>query len=96
MVFAPKWKSARRVDKVIVQKSKNGEVNWIVETKGRVWEGTTYKDDAIREWCERISEEIGISWRYIRVDQKDFDSGKPTALSHLTDPESGQKRIICD
>jgi type III restriction enzyme len=63
---------------VIVQKSQHGEVNWIVETKGRVWEGTTAKDEAIKEWCERISEETGAAWRYLRVNQINFD-----ALSHL-------------
>jgi hypothetical protein len=68
-----------------VQKSKDGEVNWIIETKGRVWEGTTAKDEAIRDWCERISEATGASWRFVRVDQKDFDSGKRTALSQLAD-----------
>ena len=44
-----------RPDWVVVQKTTGGEVNWIIETNGRVWEGTTAKDEAIREWCERIS-----------------------------------------
>ena len=34
-------------DWVVVQKTKAGEVNWIIETKGRVWEGTTAKDEAL-------------------------------------------------
>jgi len=72
-------------DWVLVQKSKDGEVNWIVETKGRVWEGTNLKDDAIKEWCERISEGTGQDWRYMRVNQKDFDSHKPSDLGSLTD-----------
>lgn len=72
-------------DWVIVQKSEDGKINWIVETKGRVWEGTTAKDDAIREWCERISEATGAAWRYIRVNQADFESRKPAALRHLAD-----------
>jgi hypothetical protein len=42
-------------DWVVVQKTKAGEVNWIIETKGRVWEGTAAKVEAIREWCERIA-----------------------------------------
>jgi type III restriction enzyme len=70
-------------DWVVVQKAEKGEVNWIVETKGRVWEGTTAKDDAIQEWCERISEETGRIWRYLRVNQTNFESRKPTALSQL-------------
>ena len=70
-------------DWVIVQKTGAGEVNWIIETKGRVWEGTTAKDEAMREWCERITEETGIRWRYIRIAQTDFDSDAPTTLSEL-------------
>lgn len=70
-------------DWVVVQKTKAGEVNWIIETKGRVWEGTGAKDEAIRDWCERIAEATGTAWRYVRVNQVDFDSGKPTAISDL-------------
>lgn len=61
-------------DWVVVQKTGAGEVSWIVETKGRVWEGTTAKDDAMKEWCSRISAQIGKQWRYIRVNQKEFES----------------------
>jgi type III restriction enzyme len=71
-------------DWVVVQKTKAGEVNWIIETKGRVWEGTTAKDEAIREWCERIAEATGVSWRYVRVDQADFDAHKPATVADLT------------
>ncbi len=31
-------------DWVAVQQTKNGKNNWIIETKGRVWEGTKAKD----------------------------------------------------
>ena len=61
-------------DWVVVQKTKAGEVNWIIETKGRVWEGTTAKDEAIREWCERVAEATGTAWRYVRVDQAEFNA----------------------
>lgn len=37
----------------------------------------------MREWCKRITDEIGITWRYIRIDQTDFDSNAPTTLSEL-------------
>ncbi len=60
-------------DWVVVQKTKGGLVNWIIETKGRVWEGTTAKDDAIRDWCERITHQTRTPWRYCRVNQMDFD-----------------------
>ncbi len=70
-------------DWVVVQETDAGEVNWIIETKGRVWEGTTAKDEAIRDWCERVSEASGADWRYKRVDQKVFEARRANALSDL-------------
>jgi type III restriction enzyme len=70
-------------DWVIVQQTTQGPVNWIIETKGRVWEGTLAKDEAIRDWCARIGEATGTAWRFVRVNQVDFDSHKPTAVADL-------------
>jgi type III restriction enzyme len=63
-------------DWVVVQKTKTGEVNWIIETKGRVWEGTAAKDDAIFDWCERVTNnKLGGIWKYHRINQSEFESG---------------------
>ena len=70
-------------DWVVVQKAKNGEVNWIIETKGRVWEGTEAKDEALKTWCERISAVTGAAWRYVRINQKDFDPQTANVLEDL-------------
>lgn len=72
-------------DWVVVQKAKAGPVNWIIETKGRVWEGTTAKDDAINDWCERVSEATGTTWRYIRINQSEFVPAAKT-LDELIGP----------
>jgi type III restriction enzyme len=61
-------------DWVVVQESPEGEINWIIETKGRVWEGTSAKDSAMKTWCERVSQATGSTWRYVRVNQTDFVS----------------------
>ena len=62
-------------DWVAVQKDSEGEeVNWIIETKGRIWEGTEQKDAAMQEWCRRVTEATGVPWHYIRVNQTDFRS----------------------
>ena len=61
-------------DWVVVQKTKAGEVNWIIETKGRVWEGTTAKDEAIRDGASASARRPGREWRYVRVDQTDFET----------------------
>ena len=66
-------------DWVAVQKDSEGEeVNWIIETKGRVWEGTEQKDAAMQEWCRRVTEATGVPWNFIRVNQTDFRTGFAT------------------
>jgi len=72
-------------DWVVVQKTSDGEINWIIETKGRVWEGTEAKDEALRTWCERVKEATGVEWHYIRVDQRVFESNQPSSLEDLID-----------
>ena len=49
-------------DWVVVQKTTDGEVNWIVETKGRVWEGTEIKDAAMKNWCDRVTAATRTMW----------------------------------
>ncbi len=70
-------------DWVAVQKSPQGEINWIIETKGRVWEGTEAKDAAIEEWCALVSQQTGAQWKYARVNQRDFDKLNPKLLEEI-------------
>ncbi len=72
-------------DWVVVQKTDKGEVNWIIETKGRKWEGTEEKDLAMSQWCERITERIEKPWRFKRIDQVDFNRQKPTRLADFVE-----------
>ena len=63
-------------DWVVVQRTredKEREIQWIVETKGRVFPGTTDKDRAMEDWCGRASEVTEADWRFLRVNQGDFD-----------------------
>jgi type III restriction enzyme len=46
-----------------VQTTNAGGVNWIVEMKGRVWEGTAAKGKAIKDWGERVNAATGVAWR---------------------------------
>jgi type III restriction enzyme len=62
-------------DWVAVEKVSGGNVNWIIETKGREWEDTLAKDAAISEWCRKVSDQVGSRWRYIRVNQSEFGRG---------------------
>ena len=65
-------------DWVAVQETAGGEVNWIIATKGRVWEGTAEKDAAARDWCKRVIESTGKSWKYARFNQSEFTYEHPT------------------
>ena len=69
-------------DWVVVQNVGDAAVNWIIETKGRVWDDTNAKDEAIEIWCQRVSREIGVPWRYARVNQDEFDT-KATTLEEV-------------
>jgi type III restriction enzyme len=71
-------------DWVVVQKAKAGEINWIIETKGRVWEGTDAKDKSIQDWCERITKQTGQIWKFCRVNQSAFEAAKPKTLKEAT------------
>ena len=70
-------------DWVVVQSSEAGEVNWIIETKGRVWEGTEAKDTAMSEWCNQLAKQYGLQWHYVRVNQVDFNSTKAETFAEL-------------
>lgn len=67
-------------DWLVVQTTTAGEVNWIIETKGRVWEGTEAKDSAITAWCTKVSEATGSMWRYIRINQNEFSPKRGASL----------------
>ena len=85
----PSGASFYHPDWVVVQKTDKGEVNWIVETKGRKWEGTEEKDLAMSQWCERITERIGKPWRFKRINQVDFNRKKPTKLADCSEERAG-------
>jgi len=70
-------------DWIVVQKTQNGEVNWIIETKGRVWEGTDAKDEAIINWCNQMTLTTEHVWNYYRVNQMEFKSKKAKTLEEL-------------
>jgi type III restriction enzyme len=70
-------------DWVVVQRSPDGEVNWIIETKGRVWEGTLAKDEAMLEWCRRVSQATGKRFHYTRIGQAAFESCGDATLAGL-------------
>ena len=70
-------------DWVMVQEHNGAEIHWIVETKGRAWEGTEEKDAAAETWCRRVTEATGQEWRYTRVNQTEFTGKERTFRAFL-------------
>ncbi len=70
-------------DWVLVQEHNGGEIHWIVETKGRAWEGTEEKDAAAETWCRRVTEATSQKWRYTRVNQTEFTGKERTFRAFL-------------
>ncbi|MCY3603060.1 MAG: hypothetical protein OXH12_08265, partial [Chloroflexi bacterium] len=70
-------------DWLVVQETSVGEVNLIIETKGRVWEETATKDDAIEIWCNRVTNATEQTWRYARINQRDFHVREWDTLARL-------------
>lgn len=70
-------------DFVAVQQVGDAEVNWIIESKGRVFPDVEHKDRGIRVWCHTMREQTGQDWRYLRVDQLVFDKGQHVTFDAL-------------
>lgn len=81
-------------DWVVVQKTDTGDINWIIETKGRVWEGTEAKDEAIGDWCARISKMTSQIWKFCRVNQSTFDYHQPKTLAEATAPKKKEPDLL--
>lgn len=59
------------------------ETFWVIETKGRVWEGTESKDAAMQHWCEQVSQASEERWQYARVNQAAFQASPATSFGEL-------------
>ena len=78
-------------DWVAVQKTGDGEVNWIIETKGRIFDPDQVKakDAAIKDWCNRISAATNKFWDYVRINQTTFDCNPCTTFADLVQITEG-------
>ena len=80
-------------DWVAVQKVGKSEVNWIIETKGRVWEDTLAKDAAIADWCQKVSNQTTKPWRFIRVNQSEFGEARFASFEEMLRSVRGVDRL---
>lgn len=56
---------------------------YLIETKGYVGAEVVRKDRAATIWCENATTLTGMTWRYRRVDQREFEKLAPRHLSDL-------------
>ena len=70
-------------DFVVVESTEGGEIHWIVETKGRVWEDTEAKDTAMEKWCDCVTRLTGVKWKFLRVNQATFEAKQPSVFAEL-------------
>jgi type III restriction enzyme len=58
---------------------------WIIETKGREdWDNEVPRKDAHADWwCEQVTKETGIQWRYAKLPYKRFHSKFPSSFAAL-------------
>ncbi len=57
--------------------------HYLVETKGREDIDVANKDRAAILWCESASELTDITWAYIKVPQKEYESLRPDTFADL-------------
>ena len=47
------------------------------------------------DWCERVSEQTGQTWRFARVNQADFEARKPkTVTDAVKKPGNRGQRLL--
>ena len=61
-------------DWVVRQRVAKEDRFWIVETKGREFDGVQQKDAAIMHWCSEVSKAGSEKWGYLRVNQDWWDA----------------------
>jgi type III restriction enzyme len=62
--------------------TKPGE-NFVIETKGRVDIDVKHKDDRIKRWCDDASGLTGDHWKFIRINQEEFEKHRFKSIEEL-------------
>lgn len=60
---------------------------WVIETKGREdWDTEVPRKDAHAElWCDQVTKETGVQWRYAKLPYKRFHGTFPSSFAALVD-----------
>lgn len=57
--------------------------HWLIETKGAETIEVAHKDRAAEAWCDNATALTGVTWRYLKVPQKEFQQLQPSDFEDL-------------
>jgi type III restriction enzyme len=57
---------------------------WLIETKGREDVEVALKDQAAENWCENATKLTKLNWKYLKVNQNDFEKLHPDSFQELS------------
>ena len=80
-------------------RAKSEPTMWIIETKGREdWDNEVPRKDAHADWwCEQVTKETSVQWRYAKLDYKRYHGKFPSSFAALVQalkPAPGLKLIF--
>lgn len=83
-------------DFIAVQKIGKKKVYWILETKGREYPDLENKNNAIKRWCNAVTEQTGKDWNYLMIRQNHYNQVKNSikTLEKLAESISGDEKLI--
>jgi type III restriction enzyme len=68
-------------------RGKSATTMWVIETKGREdWDNEVPRKDANAEWwCEQVTKETSLPWRYAKLPYKRFHGRFPSSFAALVE-----------
>jgi len=70
-------------DFIVVQRSPEGEVFWLAETKGEIRANTALKTEAAKIWCQKMSDTVYGTWKYVFAQQREFERAMAQEIGRL-------------
>ncbi len=72
-------------DFIVIVRGKDGRDSfWLVETKGEIRPNTVLKREAAQLWCEKMSSTLYGTWRYLFVQQREFERVHASGMQSFT------------
>ena len=72
-------------DFIVAAREPEGEHWWVIETKGEVHPNTELKSEAARLWCDLMTTSGAGKWRYLFVQQREFERVLEVGVKRLSE-----------